>query len=111
MCVPQQEPTAHDCRLKAQLPEAGLEGVEVNTVDGFQGREKEVIIISAVRSSGTGGVGFLADRRRMNVAVTRARRRCVLVGDSDTLSRDPFLRGLVDHFHARGAYRSAQELL
>lgn len=81
----------------------------MSTVDGFQGREKEVIVISAVRSSAAGGVGFLADQRRMNVAVTRARRRCVLVGDSDTLSREPFLRGLVEHFNERGVYRSAQE--
>jgi ATP-dependent RNA/DNA helicase IGHMBP2 len=79
--------------------------VEVATVDGFQGREKEALVISAVR------VGFVADRRRMNVAVTRARRQCVLVADSDTLSRNPFLRGLVDHFHSHGLCRSAAEVL
>ena len=92
------------------MPEAGLEGVEVSTVDGFQGREKEVIVISTVRSNERGVVGFLADKRRMNVAVTRARRRCVLIGDADTLSRHAFLAGLVEHFNARGVYRSGQEM-
>jgi superfamily I DNA and/or RNA helicase len=60
------------------MVEAGLrQGVEVGTVDGFQGREKEAIVISLVRSSQHGGVGFLSDARRLNVAVTRARRHCV----------------------------------
>ena len=83
----------------------------MNTVDGFQGREKEVIIISTVRSNDEGQVGFLAERRRMNVAVTRARRQCVLVCNSETLQRDAFLGGLLEHFQAHGLYRSAAELV
>lgn len=78
-------------------------------MDGFQGREKEVIAISAVRSNDKREVGFLADERRMNVAVTRARRQCILVCDSETLQRDALLAGMVAHFQARGALRSAQE--
>jgi superfamily I DNA and/or RNA helicase len=64
-----------------------VSGVEVSTVDGFQGREKEVIIISMVRSNPRGEIGFLSNEKRMNVAVTRAKRLCVLIGDSGTVSR------------------------
>ena len=80
--------------------------VEVATVDGFQGREKEAIVISAVRSSegGGGGVGFLAEPRRMNVAVTRARRHCALIGDSETCGKDAFLKRLFDYFEQEGVY-------
>ena len=64
-----------------------------------------------VRSNPAGDVGFLADKRRMNVAVTRARRHCALICDSETVGRDPFLARLVAHFQDRGDYRSAEELL
>jgi superfamily I DNA and/or RNA helicase len=56
-------------------------------------------------------VGFLADQRRMNVAVTRARRHCALVCDSETVSRDPFLKRLVQYFEQHGEYSSAEELV
>jgi len=88
---------------------ASLAALEISTVDGFQGREKEAIVISCTRCNAAGQVGFLADARRMNVAVTRARRHCALVGDSDTLSRDPFLKRLCDWFEDRGELRSAAE--
>ena len=63
-----------------------------------------------VRSNAEGGVGFLADNRRMNVAVTRARRHCAIICDSETVSHDPFLARLVAYFEAQGAYISAAEL-
>lgn len=89
---------------------ADLGAMEISTVDGFQGREKEVIVISATRSNASGDVGFLSDARRMNVAVTRARRHCALVCDAETIGRQcPFLKRLVQHFERRGEYVSAAE--
>lgn len=83
--------------------------VEVRTVDGFQGGEKEVIILSLVRSNADRTVGFLADKRRINVAVTRAKRLLVVVCDGDTCSADPFLRKLLDYMSENGEHRSALE--
>ena len=82
--------------------------LEVSTVDGFQGREKEVIIISMVRSNSNSDVGFLSDSRRMNVAVTRAKKHCVLIGDSETIASDPFLSRLLTYFEENGDYQSAE---
>ncbi len=92
--------------LRAQLPHAE---VEIDSVDGFQGREKEAVIISLVRSNETGEIGFLGDTRRMNVALTRARRKLLIIGDSATITAHPFYRRLVDYFEQAGAYRSVWE--
>jgi ATP-dependent RNA/DNA helicase IGHMBP2 len=88
-----------------------LEGetVEISTVDGFQGREKECIIISMVRSNPLKVVGFLADERRMNVAITRARRFVCLIGDSETVSADPILKTLIDYFNTHAEHRTAND--
>lgn len=109
---------SHDCAFQVALLRALrsahplLSQLEISTVDGFQGREKEAVVLSCVRSSGGGGggVGFLADERRFNVAVTRARRHLALIGDSDTLSSDPFLRRLCEWMERHGELRSAAEL-
>lgn len=71
--------------------------ISVNTVDGFQGQERDIIIISLVRSNEEGDIGFLRDLRRMNVAMTRARMKLIIVGDSSTLCRHPFYRKLHDY--------------
>ncbi|KAE9454850.1 hypothetical protein C3L33_13239, partial [Rhododendron williamsianum] len=89
--------------------EGKLKDVEISTVDGFQGREKEAIIISMVRSNSKKEVGFLSDRRRMNVAVTRARRQCCLVCDTETVTGDKFLKRLIEYFEEHGEYLSASE--
>ncbi len=78
--------------------------VEVSTVDGFQGREKEVIVISFVRSNRRREIGFLEDLRRLNVSLTRAKRKLIMVGDSETLSVNSTYRRLIDHVKRKGLY-------
>jgi hypothetical protein len=94
-------------RLRQLLASRVEEGLEVDTVDGFQGREKEAVVVSLVRSNDLGEVGFLADVRRMNVAITRARKKLVVVGDSATVARHPFYESFVRHAQETGAWRSA----
>ena len=72
----------------------------VNTVDGFQGQERDVIVISLVRSNDEGQIGFLRDLRRMNVAITRARMKLIILGDRNTLCRHPFYRKLWQYVKA-----------
>ena len=83
----------------------------INTVDSFQGQERDVIYISLVRSNDNGEVGFLADTRRMNVAMTRARKKLVIFGDSATIGQHPFYNSLLDYVNEINAYRSAFELM
>lgn len=83
--------------------------ISVNTIDGFQGQERDVIYISLVRSNEKSEIGFLKDIRRMNVALTRARKKLVVVGDSATLGNDSFYRDFLDYIEEIGAYHSAWE--
>lgn len=80
--------------------------VEVKSVDGFQGREKEAIILSLVRSNSRGEVGFLADERRINVAITRARRHLCVVCDRQTCKTNPFLKSFLDYCDLFGEVKS-----
>jgi ATP-dependent RNA/DNA helicase IGHMBP2 len=83
-----------------------MPGLEIDSVDGFQGREKEAVVLSLVRSNNEGEIGFLADVRRLNVALTRARRKLLVIGDSATLSVLPFYRRLFEYFETLGAYQT-----
>lgn len=78
--------------------------ISINTVDGFQGQERDVIVISMVRSNEDGQVGFLRDLRRMNVAITRARMKLIIIGDSDTLCHHPFYRRLKKYVDSLDEY-------
>ncbi|MCA1827878.1 MAG: AAA family ATPase [Myxococcales bacterium] len=86
---------------------ADVADLEVDTVDGFQGREKEAVIVSLVRSNDAGELGFVADIRRINVALTRARKKLIVIGDSATVARHPFYAGFVRYAESIGAWRSA----
>ncbi|MBI4056724.1 MAG: AAA family ATPase [Elusimicrobia bacterium] len=84
-------------------------GLEIGSIDGFQGREKEAVILSLVRSNDKGEVGFLSDIRRMNVAMTRARRFLIVIGDSATISRHPFYIRFLEYADKISSHRSAYE--
>lgn len=73
------------------------DNITVNTVDGFQGQERDIIVISLVRANADGSIGFLSDIRRMNVAITRARMKLIILGDAATLCRHPFYRRLYNY--------------
>ena len=78
--------------------------ISVNTVDGFQGQERDIILISLVRSNDQGQIGFLNDLRRMNVAITRARMKLIILGDKATLCRHPFYRKLNEAIESTNEY-------
>jgi ATP-dependent RNA/DNA helicase IGHMBP2 len=94
-------------RLRALLAAERVAGLEVATVDAFQGREKEAVIVDLVRSNERGDIGFLADVRRMNVALTRARRFLLVVGDSATLGEHPYYAAFVAAMDELGTHGSA----
>jgi superfamily I DNA and/or RNA helicase len=83
--------------------------IAVNTIDSFQGQERDIVYISMTRSNTDGIIGFLSDTRRMNVAMTRARKKLVVIGDSATLSRHPFYANFIAYAEQHNAYKSAWE--
>ncbi|CAC5372835.1 IGHMBP2 [Mytilus coruscus] len=93
-------------RLSSNYPK-----VEVKSVDGFQGREKEAVVISLVRSNPKGEVGFLAEKRRINVAITRARRHLMVICDSETVGHDKFLKSLVEYMTCNGEVQTAHQYI
>lgn len=100
--------------LQENLPafkpgEGKLASLSIKTIDGFQGEERDVIYISLVRSNNRQEIGFLNDLRRMNVAITRARKKLVVIGDSATVGATPFYGKFLEYCEKHGAYRSAWE--
>lgn len=85
--------------------------IAVNTVDSFQGQERDVVYLSMTRSNDSGEIGFLSDTRRMNVAMTRARKKLVVIGDSATISNFPFYNDFINYAENKGSYKSAWEFL
>ncbi|GDX46396.1 helicase [Bacteroidota bacterium] len=85
--------------------------IKVKTIDGFQGQESDIVIVSLVRSNGKNDIGFLKDYRRFNVAITRAKCQVVVVGDSSTIGKDVFFAGFLDYCESNASYRTAWEYM
>ena len=85
--------------------------ISVNTIDSFQGQERDIVYISVTRSNSESRIGFLSDIRRMNVAMTRARKKLVVIGDSATLSQFPFYANFIAYAEQQNAYQSAWEFV
>lgn len=83
--------------------------MRISTIDSFQGQEKENIILSLVRSNDEGEIGFLKDYRRMNVAITRAKEKLFVIGDSATIGADPFYNAFLEYVEKNGSYRTVWE--
>ncbi len=98
------EQLTHIADLQSFLP-----SIAINTVDSFQGQERDIVYISMTRSNAEGVIGFLSDIRRMNVAMTRARKKLVIVGDSATLAQLPFYADFITYAESIDAYQSAWE--
>ncbi|MCC6459110.1 MAG: AAA family ATPase [Saprospiraceae bacterium] len=92
-------------------PEGAAHLLSINTIDGFQGQERDVIYLSLVRSNAKHEIGFLQDYRRMNVAMTRARMLLVVIGDSETIGNNKFYQAFLDYCAAEGAYRTGWEFM
>ena len=100
--------------IKSQISEDEIiraHDVTINSIDGFQGQEKDIIYISLVRSNEKGELGFLKDLRRLNVAITRAKKKLVIIGDAATLSSDKTFLELLEHVEENGLYQSAWEYM
>lgn len=99
-----EERVEEDIRL-ADVP------LTINTIDGFQGQERDVVYLSLVRSNDQAEIGFLSDYRRMNVAMTRARKKLIIVGDSATVGGNFFYEAFLKYCEENGAYRTAWEFM
>jgi ATP-dependent RNA/DNA helicase IGHMBP2 len=85
--------------------------ISINTIDGFQGQERDVVYISLVRSNSKAEIGFLNDYRRMNVAMTRARKKLIIIGNSGTIGQDRFYDAFLNYCEKHGAYHTAWEFM
>lgn len=101
-----KELSQHSATLKAYGDK-----ISVNTIDSFQGQERDIVYISMTRSNTENNIGFLSDTRRMNVAMTRARKKLVVIGDSATLSQLEFYAAFITYAEERDAYQSAWEFV
>jgi len=104
-------PYRNQVNVLQEILGTATENITINTVDSFQGQERDVIYISLVRSNTEGNIGFLKDYRRMNVAMTRAKKKLVIIGDSATLANDKFYSKFMDFVENNSYYRSAWEFV
>ncbi|MGX7689215.1 AAA domain-containing protein [Flectobacillus roseus] len=93
------------------IEEKFLKRISVNTIDSFQGQERDIVYISMVRNNAEGEIGFLSDIRRMNVAMTRAKKKLVVIGDSATLAQFDFYAKFIEYAENAGSYLSAWEFM
>jgi ATP-dependent RNA/DNA helicase IGHMBP2 len=108
---PYKEQVMHITDTLNEDTELAEHKITVSTIDGYQGQEKDVVYLSLVRCNEKGDIGFLRDYRRMNVAMTRAKRMLVMVGDSGTISQDRFYSKFLEFVDTENAYRSAWEFM
>jgi len=99
--------SAQTLRLRQLLSERVQQGLEIGTVDGFQGREKEIVVVDLLRSNAEGELGFLRDVRRTNVAITRAKRQLIVIANGDTIQSHAYYRELLAAAKADGAWELA----
>lgn len=97
--------------LEGYLETGAQVEVTINTIDGFQGQERDIVYLSLVRSNAKSEIGFLSDYRRMNVAMTRARKLLVVVGDSATIGNNPFYAAFLEYVEKNGKYQTAWEYM
>ncbi|MBB6272049.1 superfamily I DNA and/or RNA helicase [Pedobacter cryoconitis] len=100
-----------DLLLNSPELEVYKDKISVNTIDSFQGQERDIVYIGLTRSNSDGVIGFLADVRRMNVAITRAKKKLVVIGDSGTLARFDFYGDFIGYAEGCGGYKSAWEFV
>ena len=94
-----------------KYPSKIFKRISINSVDAFQGQERDIVFISLTRSNAQGIIGFLSEEKRLNVAMTRAKYKLLLIGDSATLSRHVFFDKLIQHYQSENNYKSAFEFL
>ncbi len=108
---PYKEQVRHIQSTIGEIEEFNHLDIQIDSIDGFQGQEKDIIYISLVRSNDGNNIGFLEDFRRLNVALTRARKKLVIVGDSSTLVSSKMYNELVSHVETVGEFKSAWEYM
>lgn len=108
---PYREQVIHIKQQMEEDPKLKDLPISVNTIDGFQGQERDVIYLSLVRSNEKAEIGFLKDYRRMNVAMTRAKLQLVVIGDSATIGNDEFYQQFLDYIEEKGQYQTAWEYM